>query len=81
MDAPIGEVDMRFRQHREVNLFDRQTKGYVVTTEIRVIKSATLADVATIAQEQSDKMLAANEEVVMESALVRVVEIDDEEED
>lgn len=62
-------------------MFDKQTKGYIVTVEVRVIKSATLADVAQIAQEQTDKMLAANESIVMESNLVRVVEINDEEED
>jgi hypothetical protein len=62
-------------------LFDKQTKGYIATVEVRVIQSATLADVATIVQEQSDKMLAANENVVMESNLIRVVEINDEEED
>jgi len=54
-------------------------KVYVVTTEVQVIRSATLADVATISQEATDKMLAANEGVVMESTLVRVVEVNDDE--
>jgi hypothetical protein len=60
---------------------EENKKIYVVTTEIQVIRSATLADVATIAQEATDKMLAANEGVVMESTLVRVVEVNEEEED